>query len=96
MPETFVPAAAGRWLPLNQWERQTPEEKFDAAMQDPRLVDEATGFISDADAAALSAMVASMYRESGEFATPYSIQLLGRAYWAAIIKAQRHVSRGFK
>lgn len=87
-------AATARWLPLKQWEKQSPEEKFDAAMRDSRLVDEAAGFISDQDAAGLAAFVAHVYREHGEFPNTGDFIALGMAYWTAITRAQRKLAGG--
>jgi len=91
MPAT-TNAANARWLPIKQWERQTPEERFDAAMKDSRLVDEAAGFISDADATALAALVAHIWRERSEDPTEADIAAIGLAYWTAITRAQRRVT----
>lgn len=92
MPATTT-AATPRWLPIKQWERQTPEERFDAAMKDSRLVDEANGFITDADAAMLAAMVAATYREHGEIPPPAAVLDIGVAYWTALLRAQRRITR---
>lgn len=69
----------------------TPEEKFDLAMRDSRLVDEAAGFISDTDAAALAALVANVYRGFGEHPTKENIASIGLAYWTVLLRAQRRV-----
>ena len=77
---------------------QTPEEKFDAAMRDPRLVDEAAGFISDQDAATLAAMVAATYhdciRRDRNYPDNDALATIGLAYWTAITRAQLRIARG--
>ena len=73
---------------------QTPEEKFDAAMRDPRLVDEAAGFISDQDAATLAALVANIYATQGEDPDDNAMCALGNVYWGAITRAQLRIARG--
>lgn len=92
-PEDYMPTTTCPQFPLKAWEHQSHEERFDASMKDSRLVDEAAGFISDADAAALSALVAATYRESGESPALADIAAIGLAYWTALTRAQRHVTR---
>jgi hypothetical protein len=93
-PEDYMTTATTttRLFPLKQWERQTPEEKFDAAMRDSRLVDEAAGFISDQDAAGLATLVAHTWRESGGHLTKADMAAIGLAYWTAITRAQRKLA----
>lgn len=94
LPEDYMTTATTttRLFPLKQWERQTPEEKFDAAMRDSRLVDEAAGFISDQDAAGLATLVAHIWREHDEHPTEADMVAIGLAYWTAITRAQRRVT----